>query len=117
MAVSRLSPAVLASIPVVNFSAPPEVFNFSKDVIDKWAQFPELKAMIWTSTTDTSRRRDLSFKHFSDYSHRVARWMSEQLGIRKEDRIVIMLPRLPEWWEIILVSLAYNHNVCLMGEC
>ena len=102
-----MSPTVFASMLIANLSPPPETFNFSKDVIDKWAQFPELKAMIWTSATDPLRR-DLSFKHFSDYSHRVAKWMSDRLGIRKGDRIIIMLPRLPEWWEIVLVSLAQH---------
>ena len=77
----------------------PEYFNFATDVIDKYAQISDKEAMLWIGQHDEERH--LTFAHFSDASSRVANAFST-LGLRKGDPVLMMLPRIPEWWESIL---------------
>jgi acetyl-CoA synthetase/medium-chain acyl-CoA synthetase len=77
----------------------PEYFNFAADVIDKLAQNPEKLAMLWVG--QDGERRQLTFAHFAEYSSRAANAFAS-LGISKGDPVLVMLPRIPEWWETIL---------------
>jgi acyl-coenzyme A synthetase/AMP-(fatty) acid ligase len=77
----------------------PEYFNFAADVIDKLAQKPEKLAMLWVG--QDGERRQLTFAHFAEYSSRAANAFAS-LGISKGDPVLVMLPRIPEWWETIL---------------
>jgi len=77
----------------------PEYFNFAADVIDKLAQNPEKLAMFWVG--QDGERRQLTFAHFAEYSSRAANAFAS-LGISKGDPVLVMLPRIPEWWETIL---------------
>ncbi len=77
----------------------PEYFNFAADVIDKWAQNPDNEAMLWIG--QHGEERHLTFAHFSNASKRAANAFST-LGIGKGDPVLVMLPRIPEWWEAIL---------------
>lgn len=80
----------------------PEKFNFSYDVFDKWAQEPNKVALFWTSedgdekkfTFDELKRLSL---HFSAYL--------KSLEINKGDRVLLMLPVVPEWWISMLGML------------
>lgn len=74
----------------------PSHFNFTNDVVDYWAkQQPGLAAMEWVSQ-DLREHRVLTYSHFSKQSHRAA-VLHESLGLRKGDRMVLILPRIPEW--------------------
>jgi acetyl-CoA synthetase/medium-chain acyl-CoA synthetase len=77
----------------------PEYFNFATDVIGKWASDPNKLAMLWLGQHGTERR--LTFVHFAEQSSRAANALAE-LGIQKGDRVLVMLPRIPEWWESVL---------------
>src|SRR2546429_5898204 len=77
----------------------PEYFNFAADVIDKLAQNPEKLAMFWVG--QDGERRQLTFAHFAEYSSRAANAFAS-LGISRGDPVLVMLPRIPEWWETIL---------------
>jgi len=77
----------------------PEYFNFATDVIGKWASDPSKPAMLWIG--QHGEERGLTFAHFAEYSGRAANAFSK-LGIKKGDRVLVMLPRVPEWWESAL---------------
>ncbi len=77
----------------------PEYFNFATDVIGKWASDPNKPAMLWVG--QHGEEQGLTFAHFAEYSSRAANAFSA-LGIGKGDPILVMLPRIPEWWETIL---------------
>src|SRR6266567_4464047 len=77
----------------------PEYFNFAADVIDKQAQNPNKEAMLWIG--QHGEERHFTFAHFSEASSRAANAFST-LGIAKGDPVLVMLPRIPEWWETIL---------------
>ena len=80
----------------------PEYFNFATDVIDKYAQNPDKEAMLWIG--QHGEERHLTFAHFSDASSRAANAFST-LGLHKGDAVLMMLPRIPEWWESILALI------------
>jgi acyl-coenzyme A synthetase/AMP-(fatty) acid ligase len=77
----------------------PEYFNFATDVIGKWASDPNKLAMLWIG--QNGEERQLTFAQFAERSSRAANAFA-RLGIQKGDRVLVMLPRIPEWWESVL---------------
>src|SRR5258708_1671317 len=77
----------------------PEYFNFANDVIEKWASDPNKPAILWVG--QHGEERGLTFAHFAEYSSRAANAFAA-LGLSKGDPVLVMLPRIPEWWETIL---------------
>lgn len=77
----------------------PEDYNFAFDVIGRWAEDSEKLAMLWIGPDGREER--YSFVHFDEQSSRVANAL-EKLGIQKGERVLVMLPRIPEWWETML---------------
>jgi medium-chain acyl-CoA synthetase len=78
--------------------------NFVTSVFDKYASDPSLLAMLWVSNDSPPKTRELSYAYFAERSHRVACAL-HNLGLRKGDRVLVMLPRIPAWWEIALGML------------
>jgi len=77
----------------------PEYFNFAIDVIGKWASDPNKLAMLWIG--QNGEERHITFAQFAERSSRAANAFAA-LGIHKDDRVLVMLPRIPEWWESVL---------------
>lgn len=77
----------------------PERYNWAYEVFDKWGEDPDKRAMLWVS--DDGEARDVTFSEFGERSRRFANALTT-LGVEPGDRIMIMLPRLVEWWEIVL---------------
>jgi len=72
----------------------PETFNFGADVVDHFARTADAPALIWANAAGEERRFS-----FSDMSRRTNRFASALAarGVRKGDRVLVMLPRIPEW--------------------
>ncbi|KAJ5617720.1 hypothetical protein N7537_002834 [Penicillium hordei] len=82
----------------------PDHFNFATDVVDTWAaKSPSLQAMLWVSH-DKATQKLLTYQHFSQQSHRIA-LLLDQLGARPGDVMLLVLPRVPAWWEISTAGL------------
>jgi acyl-coenzyme A synthetase/AMP-(fatty) acid ligase len=77
----------------------PERFNFARDVVGSWAQNPEKLAMLWLGPDGAERR--LTFREFAERSDRFAQAL-QRSGVRPGDRVMVQLPRIPEWWEVLL---------------
>jgi acetyl-CoA synthetase/medium-chain acyl-CoA synthetase len=77
----------------------PAYHNFAWDVVDRWAEEAEKLAMLWVNERGEERR--LTFRHFAVRANQVGNAL-RAMGVRKGDRLLIMLPRLPEWWEAVL---------------
>ncbi len=77
----------------------PEEFNFAVDVIGKWAADPKKEAMWWVGPT--GEERHITFAEFARTSNQAADAFS-RLGIKQGDRVLVMLPRVVEWWETML---------------
>ncbi|EKE76577.1 acetyl-CoA synthetase family protein [Oceanibaculum indicum P24] len=73
----------------------PESFNFGGDVIDAWArERPDHPALIWCD--DQGNERRLTYADIAELSNRVANALSAR-GVKRGDRVIVMLPRIPEW--------------------
>lgn len=91
-----------ARIPMTSYEATagafrwdiPATFNFGADVVDAWAEDPDRLAMIWCNAEDDERR--LTFHDVSIATNRLAGALSE-IGLRRGDPVLIVLPRIPEW--------------------
>lgn len=78
----------------------PEAFNFGTDVVDRYAQDVDRLAQIWCNASGDERR--LTFADIKRRADALAHGLAEG-GVRKGDRVVVMLPRLPEW-QIAMVA-------------
>ncbi|MFM9943192.1 MAG: acyl-CoA synthetase [Hyphomicrobiaceae bacterium] len=78
----------------------PERFNFGVDVVEAWAAERDGLALVWENASGETA----SFR-FSDVA-RLSNRMADALrraGVKKGDRVIVMLPRIPEW-QIALVA-------------
>jgi acetyl-CoA synthetase len=74
----------------------PEYFNFGFDVIDRWAEADRNKlAMVWVNQQGVEKK--FTFYDLSRLSNQVAN-IFLKYGPKKGERVLIMLPRVPEWW-------------------
>ncbi len=74
-------------------------YNFAIDTLGHWAEDSEKLAMLWLG--QDGREERYSFVYFDEQSSRVAHAL-EKLGVGKGERVLLMLPRVPEWWETML---------------
>lgn len=73
----------------------PKTFNFGRDVVDAWAvSNPSKTALIAVDEMGTEHR--YSFEDISRISNQLANLLTTR-GICRGDRVVIMLPRIPQW--------------------
>ena len=72
----------------------PAKFNFGGDVVERWAEEPDRLALIWCNELGAERR--FTYAEMSRLSNRFANLL-QGLGIAKGDRLLVMLPRIPEW--------------------
>ena len=77
----------------------PERFNWAYEVFDRWANDPSKLAMLWVGNDGVSR--NITYRELSDRSKLVANMLIAR-GAKPGDRVFIMLPRIVEWWEIML---------------
>jgi acyl-coenzyme A synthetase/AMP-(fatty) acid ligase len=87
--------------PFKQWRDPPTHFNFAADVVERWArQRPDAPALWWV---DESGRREqkVSFGRLADQLRRAANFFAS-LGIRRGERVLVILPRIPQWWTAML---------------
>jgi len=78
----------------------PERFNFGGDVVDRYASDPDRLALIWCNAAGAERR--FTYAAMKRLSNRFANLLAAH-GVSKGDRVVVMLPRIPEW-QVALVG-------------
>ncbi|XP_046783775.1 acyl-coenzyme A synthetase ACSM4, mitochondrial isoform X2 [Gallus gallus] len=85
----------------------PKYFNFASDVLDKWSEIekagkrPTNSAFWWISGNGEEVK--WSFEELGFLSRKVANVLTKVCGLQKGDRVILVLPRIPEWW---LVNVA-----------
>jgi acyl-coenzyme A synthetase/AMP-(fatty) acid ligase len=72
----------------------PAAFNFAADVVDVWARDPEKLALLWCD--ESGREERYAFARISELSRRLGSVLRAR-GLRKGDRCIVMLPRIPQW--------------------
>jgi acyl-coenzyme A synthetase/AMP-(fatty) acid ligase len=78
----------------------PEFFNFGFDVIDRHAGKPARRALVWTDAAG-KETREYTFSDIARLSNRAANAL-RALGVKKGDRVFIMLGRVPEWYSLLV---------------
>lgn len=78
----------------------PETFNFGADVVDRHAADPALTALLWSDAAGREER--YSYADMARLTNRFANALAAR-GIVKGDRVLVMLPRIPQW-QIALVG-------------
>ena len=93
------------------FSIPvPEYYNFGFDVVVAWAKQERNKlAMIWTN--QEGEEKYYTFRHMMNLSNQIANMMFKQ-NVGKGDRVMILLPRVPEWWTFALAAIKIGAVIC-----
>ncbi|MDD9879145.1 MAG: AMP-binding protein [Magnetovibrio sp.] len=72
----------------------PETFNFGTDVVDRWARDPDKLALIWCDGDGNEKR--YTFAEMAALTDRFASLLTAR-GVGKGERVIVMLPRIPEW--------------------
>jgi acetyl-CoA synthetase len=88
----------------------PEFFNFGFDIIDAWANKDRNKlAMIWVNQEGEEKK--FTFWDLMRLSNQIANMMIKY-GVNKGDRVLIMLPRVPEFWTFTLALIKRGAIYC-----
>ncbi len=88
----------------------PKGFNFAYDVVDEWARQDKNKnALLYC--TDTGIRRMYTFEDLRVLSNKAANFFMSK-GIKKGDRVLLMLKQRPEAW-ICILALCKIGAVCI----
>jgi acetyl-CoA synthetase len=88
----------------------PGQYNFGFDVIDAWAEKDRNKlAMIWVNQEGVEKK--YSFRDLKNLSNQAANILIKY-GIQKGDRVLIMLPRVPEWWIFVIALIKLGAVLC-----
>ncbi|MEN6610857.1 MAG: AMP-binding protein, partial [Methanoregulaceae archaeon] len=88
----------------------PEYFNFGFDVIDAWAEKDRNRlAMVWVDQKGNEKK--FTFWDLSRLSNQIVN-MLIKYGVNKGDRVMIMLPRLPEWWTATIALIKRGAVYC-----
>lgn len=87
----------------------PGDFNFAYDVVDDLAEkSPDRTAMVWCS--DKGEEKVISFYDMKYYSSKAANFL-KSLGIKKGDRVMLILKRRFEFWYALLAL----HRIGAIG--
>lgn len=78
----------------------PERFNFGRDVVDAWAAERDGPALVWENAAGATAL--LKFSDVARLSNRMADAL-RRAGLKKGDRVLVMLPRIPQW-QIALIA-------------
>jgi acyl-coenzyme A synthetase/AMP-(fatty) acid ligase len=79
----------------------PGYFNFGFDVVDKWADKDKNKLALIIANQNGNKAQKITFSDLKFKSDRFANFLGK-LGIKKGDRVFIMLPKVPEWYECLI---------------
>jgi acetyl-CoA synthetase/medium-chain acyl-CoA synthetase len=79
----------------------PAYFNFATDVVDHWAASRPQSLALWHVHATTRAEHKLTFRQIAALSRRAANFLSSY-GIARGDRVLLMLPRVPQWWVAML---------------
>jgi acetyl-CoA synthetase len=80
----------------------PESFNFGVDVIDWWAREQDGLALLWQNAA--GEQRSYRYSDLARLSNRFANVLRAH-GLEKGDRLLVMLPRIPEWPIVMIAAL------------
>ena len=82
----------------------PAYFNFATDVFDSWAKKRPDALGLWCVNAGTRAEKNYTFGELAALSRQTAAFLREA-GVRPGDRVLLMLPRIPQWWVAMLALI------------
>ena len=79
----------------------PADFNFVADVMDDWARRKSAAPALWWVDESGLHEKKFTFAEIAVDSRRAANFFLS-CGIQRGDPVLVMLPRIPEWWISLL---------------
>jgi acetyl-CoA synthetase/medium-chain acyl-CoA synthetase len=76
-------------------------FNFARDVVERWARLQPEAPALWCIGPSAGSEQRLSFAQLAADLRRAAGFF-HQLGIQRGDRVLVIAPRIPQWWVAML---------------
>src|SRR6266487_1230671 len=92
---------------------PPACFNFTRDVMERWARERPEGLALWCVEESGRAEQKFSFRLLVENARRAAAFF-HAVGIRRGDRVLVILPRVPQWW-IALLGLTRLGAVPIPG--
>src|SRR5690606_38805033 len=99
----------------------PDTFNFGTDVVDAWAsdKARDAAAPALICCNGDGRERRYGFSEIAALTDRLAAALQRR-GIGKGDRVLVMLPRIPDWQIAMVAVLMLGpidiHRVTMLTE-
>jgi len=79
----------------------PEFYNFASDVMDGWARTQPQGLGLWCVDARTGAEQKFTFAELAALSRQAANVLHKH-GVQRGDRVLVMLPRIPQWWIALL---------------
>ena len=76
-------------------------FNFAGDVMERWAKLRPHDPALWCVDESGANEQRLTFAQLADQFRRASHFF-HTLGVRRGDRVLLILPRIPQWWIAML---------------
>lgn len=83
------------------WSNPPTHFNFTRDVVERWARERPDSLALWWIREPGGDEKKFTFSEIATLGKKAAA-LFHGVGIRSGDRVLVILPRVPEWWISLL---------------
>ena len=75
----------------------PLYYNFTHNVMERWAaERPDANALWWIDDTGQQEIK-FTFRQITEEGLKAANFF-EKCGIQRGDRVLLVLPRIPQWW-------------------
>ncbi|KAG8145611.1 hypothetical protein E2320_012122 [Naja naja] len=87
----------------------PKFFNFANDVLDKWSKIekdggrPYHPAFWWIDGKGGEVK--WGFEKLGFVSRKAANVLTGPCGFQRGDRVMLILPRIPEWWMLTVACI------------
>jgi acetyl-CoA synthetase/medium-chain acyl-CoA synthetase len=85
----------------MNSAVVPVFFNFATDTFDGWARSNPQNPALWCVDGQTGAERKFTFGELSRLSAQAANVFRAN-GVKQGDRVLVMLPRVWQWWVSML---------------
>ena len=79
----------------------PEYYNFATEVMDGWARKYPQGLGLWCVDARSGAEQKFTFRQLAALSRQAANVFRKH-GVRRGDRVLVMLPRIPQWWVTML---------------
>ena len=79
----------------------PELYNFASDVMDGWARTHSQSFGLWCVDARTGAEQKFTFAELANLSCQAANVFRKH-RVQRGDRVLVMLPRIPQWWIAML---------------